>query len=167
MSSENRQVLQKRTACCEKGFCIFVPVSDDASHDRDIKVGQPEVDSQAQMPAHILVVDDEKNLLHIWKDMLRHFGYEVTTALSGEEAIEVFRGVGPDLVILDMNMPGMGGLSCLEHLIQMDPSVRVIISSGHDEDAEVEKAFKLGARGFLGKPFTVDSLLSEIRKTLD
>ncbi len=167
MNSDNHQVKLKRMPDCVTSFRVFVPATDGAVHNRDSGDGKSEAHSQTLCSEHIMVVDDEKNLLHIWKDILTHFGYLVTTAVSGEEALEIFTGLELDLVILDMNMPGMGGAECLERLMQMDPSARVIVSSGYHEDAEVKRAFDLGAQGFLEKPFTVDSLLAEIRKILD
>jgi two-component system, cell cycle sensor histidine kinase and response regulator CckA len=167
MSSDNRQVQFKRLDGCGTSFRIFLQASDNAVHNRVAGPDQPKAPSQTPCSEHIMVVDDEKNLLHIWKDILIHFGYRVTTALSGEEALEIFTGLEPDLVILDMNMPGMGGTECLERLMQVNPSARVIISSGCHEDTEIERAFGLGAQGFLEKPFSVDSLLGEIRRILD
>lgn len=166
MNSDNHQVKLERMPDCGKSCRVFLSGADGAVYNRDNGDGKSEADSQTPCSEHIMVVDDEKNLLHIWKDMLTHFGYLVTTAVSGEEALEIFTGLEPDLVILDMNMPGMGGTECLERLMRMDPSARVIVSSGYHEDVEVKRVFDLGAQGFLEKPFTVDSLLAEIRRIL-
>jgi len=166
MNSDNREVNVKQMTGCGTRFRVFLPVSDGAVYKQESGDGQAKAHSQTPGSEHIMVVDDEKNLLHIWKDILKHFGYRVTTAVSGEEALEILTNLEPDLVILDMNMPGMGGAECLERLMQMNPSARVIVSSGYREEAAVERAFDLGARGFLGKPFTVDSLLAEIRRIL-
>jgi CheY-like chemotaxis protein len=167
MNLDQRQVNLKRTSGYGTRPRVLVPTSDDAVSRRDSGDAQSKVHSQEGGSEHIMVVDDEKNLLHIWKDILKYFGYRVTTAVSGEEALEIFTELEPDLVILDMNMPGMGGAECLELLMHVNPSAKVIVSSGYREDVEVERAFGLGARGFLGKPFTVDALLAEIRRILD
>jgi CheY-like chemotaxis protein len=158
----------KSSPGCGTTFRIFLPASGVVFQGKDAaEAEKPEEAASGSGSEHILVVDDESSLLDIWKDVLGHFGYRVTTASSGEEALEVFSEVSPDLIILDMNMPGMGGLRCLERLIKRDSSARVIISSGHHEDDQVEKALHVGAQGFLGKPYTVESLLTEIRKIMD
>lgn len=156
---------------CGTSFRILLPASGAALKSLD-SIGNESLQHSETVAAasgseHILVVDDETSLLDIWGDILAHFGYSVTTAPSGEDALVAVDRLKPDVVILDMNMPGMGGLRCLEKLMRKDPSSRVIISSGYHEDVQVKRALRIGARGFLPKPCTVESLLAEIRRTMD
>ena len=116
----------------------------------------------------ILLVDDEKAVLDIAREILEDNGYAVIQAGSGEEAVRIFQeDKRPDLVILDIGMPGMGGLSCLKELLILDPTVRVIIASGYSADSQEQEAFSRGARGFIGKPYRLERLLREVRRVLD
>jgi CheY-like chemotaxis protein len=80
----------------------------------------------------ILVVDDEKNILKLYKAELEDEGYEVVIANSGEEAIKLFRDDTPDLVTLDIMMPGMDGIQTLRQLKQENPHVPVIMLTAYD-----------------------------------
>ncbi len=115
----------------------------------------------------ILVVDDEPHVSEVIKEILRKFGYKVTTAGSGEEAIRKYSNTGADLVILDVGMPGMGGAGCLQELLSIDQTARVIISSGNSVDERVQMALKRGAAAFLAKPYPIDELLQTVREVLD
>jgi CheY-like chemotaxis protein len=112
----------------------------------------------------ILLVDDEALIIKVMRSNLEEHGYAVRTADSGERAIEVFEECGDeiDVVILDLGMPGMGGRACLQKLLEIDPDVRVIISSGYGAPDDHEEILNLGARGFLAKPHQLADLLSEI-----
>jgi two-component system, cell cycle sensor histidine kinase and response regulator CckA len=72
-----------------------------------------------------------------------------------------------DLVILDINMPGMGGLRCLELMLQSWPGMRVIIASGYSRDASLESSIEMGAKTYVAKPFHKAELLNTIRSVLD
>jgi len=117
----------------------------------------------------ILLVDDEESLRHIGRQVLANHGYSVRTADSGEAALEIFgrRGVEIDLVILDVNMPGMGGHRCLQALLELDPEVKVIIASGYSRDGSLREVVESGAAGFIGKPFTTREMLRTVRRVLD
>ena len=112
----------------------------------------------------ILLVDDEALIVKVMRTNLEEHGYAVRTADSGERAIEVFEECGDeiDVVILDLGMPGMGGRACLQRLLEIDPDVKVIISSGYGAPDDHEEMLNLGARGFLVKPHQLADLLSEI-----
>jgi two-component system, cell cycle sensor histidine kinase and response regulator CckA len=117
----------------------------------------------------ILLVDDEENLLDIGKEMLKRHGYHVLTADSGEAAIEAYdrEGNTADLVILDLNMPGMGGLKCLAALRDMNPKARVIIASGYLADDQLRESVRFGASAFVAKPYKLSDLLRAVREVLD
>jgi DNA-binding NtrC family response regulator len=103
------------------------------------------------------------------RQMIETGGYKVITARSGEEALEIYldQGKAISLVILDLIMPGMGGNRCLEELLRIDPDVLVIIASGYSSNGIGKEAKQIGARGFVGKPYDANNILSAIRRVLD
>ena len=117
----------------------------------------------------VLVVDDEEPVVKLAKTLLGRRGYNVLTALSGEEALEIYRARPGeiDLVILDLGMPGMGGEKCLEELLRLDPQARVMIASGYNLDAQAGDVLQAGARDFVSKPYRLDELVRRVRKLLD
>ncbi len=117
----------------------------------------------------ILLVDDEETVLDIAKIMLERFRYTAITAESGEDAIEIFKKSNPypDLVILDIGMPGMGGHKCLKELLKIYPDIKVIISSGYPENGKTEKTIESGAAGFIAKPYRLADMLKKVREILD
>jgi PAS domain S-box-containing protein len=117
----------------------------------------------------ILLVDDEKSILETLKDNLKQFGYRIVTAESGEQALEVYNQLKDEisLVILDMNMPGGGGKKCLQNLLEVNRSLKVLMNSGYASAQQREDLKLAGAAGFIHKPFRPEDLLFNIRKILD
>jgi len=115
----------------------------------------------------ILMVDDEVEILHIGKVVLQKHGYQVITAQSGEDAINLYSDKTIDTVILDVGMPGMGGITCLKELLAKNKSAKILISSGYVSDDHVADALSLGAKAFLSKPYRIDNLLETVRRVLD
>ena len=116
----------------------------------------------------ILVVDDIPEQLEIATNMLKKLGYEVLTAKSGEEAVEIYGRQPVDLVVLDMIMPGgMDGLETYESLQSLNPDVRAIIASGHSETARVVRLQELGAGAYIQKPYTLEGLGVAVRSELE
>ena len=151
----------------EKGngttFKIYLPTvtpetEDGGAPDRAITVQKGE--------GTVLVVDDEEMIVDVGKRVLERIGYRVLVARSGEEALKVYREKESiiDMVILDMIMPGMGGGKTFEGLKGIDPSVKVILSSGYSVNAQVTEILNLGCRGFIQKPFTMAALSSKLRE---
>ena len=104
--------------------------------------------------ANILLVDDEPGMLRYIRTLLEVDEYKVETASSGEEAVErVQKGLQPDLVLLDVLMPGIDGLQTLEQLRQLQPSVKVVMLSCVNDTRKVVQAMRLGAHDYLTKPF--------------
>jgi len=101
--------------------------------------------------------------------MLRRFGYQVLTAENGENAIQVYKEnkINISLIILDIIMPGMGGYKCLEKILEMDPSQKVIISTGYSVDSSKTEVLKKGAKSFINKPYRLDQMLTIVREVLD
>jgi two-component system response regulator AtoC len=104
--------------------------------------------------AKILLVDDEPGMLRYIRTLLEVDDYKVETASTGEEAVErVKKGMQPDLVLLDLLMPGIDGLQTLEQLRQTQPGVKVVMLSCVTDTRKVVQAIRLGAHDYLTKPF--------------
>ena len=91
------------------------------------------------------------------------------TASSGEEAMDICRAKGhqPDLVILDLSMPGMGGHKALKEMLAINPGAKVLIASGYSRNGQVKDTLKSGAAGYITKPFRRGELLKTVREVLD
>lgn len=117
----------------------------------------------------VLLVDDDDRVREMAQEMIRRHGYIVLTACSGEEALEIYsrHGRGISLVLLDLIMPGMGGKKCLEELLRLDPSVKVLLASGYSFDSLTQEETEIRAKGFLSKPYDARRLLGAIREVID
>ena len=117
------------------------------------------------MSAHILVVDDEPQILHALETTLRGAGYEIETAESGEDALTKAKVRPPDGVILDLVLPGNSGVEvCRELRGWSDAAVLVLSVVG--EEAEKVAALDAGADDYVTKPFGMDELLARLRAAL-
>jgi len=111
----------------------------------------------------VLLVDDEETVRGIGRAMLQELGFSTLTANDGREALEIFQATpGIALVILDLTMPHMNGEQCFRELKRCQPEVKVILSSGYNEQEVTEKFTGTGLAGFIQKPYT----LSELRQVL-
>ena len=113
----------------------------------------------------ILIVDDEPQIRRIMRTTLTGAGYEIDDARTGEEALEKVRQFRPDLVLLDINMPGMGGLAACR-AIRADPSVGIVMLTVRNSEADKVEALDAGADDFVTKPFSTPELLARIRAAL-
>ena len=113
----------------------------------------------------ILVVDDEPQIRRIMRTALTGAGYEVDDAKTGEEALEKLRDYHPDLILLDMNMPGMGGLAACRE-IRAGTGVGIIMLTVRNTEADKVEALDAGADDFVNKPFSTPELLARIRAAL-
>jgi two-component system KDP operon response regulator KdpE len=113
----------------------------------------------------ILVVDDEPQIRRIMRMTLTTAGYEVEDAKTGEEALVKVRDYRPDLVLLDINMPGMGGLAACKAL-RSDPNIAIVMLTVHNTEAAKVEALDAGADDFVSKPFSTPELLARIRAVL-
>lgn len=104
------------------------------------------------MEKKILVVDDESAVCSLLRDLLVKKGYNVVTALSGEEALEAFKKERPILTLLDIRLPGMDGIITLERIREMDKDACVIMLTGLEDEESIKKAKRLGADGYITKP---------------
>lgn len=115
----------------------------------------------------ILVVDDEKFITWSLKQHLEKEGYEVFTAESGTEGIELFKVEVPDIMLLDIHMPGISGLETLEAIRKLNKDVIAIIITGHGDIETAVSAIKLGAYDFVEKPFDLSRISVLIKKALE
>ncbi|MBS1855059.1 MAG: response regulator transcription factor [Acidobacteria bacterium] len=113
----------------------------------------------------ILVVDDEPQIRRVMRMTLGGQGYEIVEARSGEEALQRFRDELPDLVLLDLNMPGMGGLETCRQLRSNSETPIIVLTVRNTEDEKVQ-ALDAGADDYVTKPFGMKELLARIRAAL-
>ncbi len=113
----------------------------------------------------ILVVDDEPQIRRVMKTALASTGYEAFEARTGEEALERLREHNPDLILLDLNMPGIGGMTACRE-IRAVSDVAIIVLSVRDSEKDKIAALDAGADDYLTKPFSVDELMARIRANL-
>jgi two-component system chemotaxis response regulator CheY len=117
-------------------------------------------------PEKILVVEDTDFMAELLMEIFSDEGYSVKWAHDGEEALAGYEHFLPDLVTLDIMLPGTDGLEVLKSLMEMDPSCKVLMITAMGEKSCVTEAVTLGAKGFLGKPFTKESVLTAAKQAL-
>lgn len=118
--------------------------------------------SLKMMSLKILIVDDEQAARRTIRAALVAQGFEVTDAITGEQAMEALRDERPDLILVDLNMPGMGGLEACR-AIRACSEIPIIVISARKTQKDRVLAFEAGADQYLTKPFGVDELLARIR----
>ncbi len=116
----------------------------------------------------ILLIDDEKMIIDVGIELLEELGYTVQSAMSGQEAIDVFLKDRDkiDLVIMDMIMPEMGGGETFDRLKEIDPDVKVLLSSGYSINGQATKILRRGCDGFIQKPFNMNQLAEKVQQIL-
>jgi two-component system nitrogen regulation response regulator NtrX len=119
------------------------------------------------MARTILVVDDEKSILQSIDGILSDEGFDVVCAESGAEALEKMEELLPDLVLLDIWMPGMDGIETLTKLKEVYPHLQVVVMSGHGTIETAVKATKVGAYDFIEKPLSLEKVLLSVNNALD
>lgn len=117
-----------------------------------------------QKDIKVLVVDDEVAFANTLAQRLKMRDLNVGTAYNGEEALSKVKEKEPDVIVLDLKMPGMHGMEVLREIRKAYPNVQVIILTGHGTDKDEEEAKKLGGFDFLRKPADIDHLEHKIRK---
>lgn len=119
------------------------------------------------MNNRIMLADDADFMRLVLKDVLTKNGYEVVAeAKDGREAVEMYRKVLPDLILMDVTMPGMDGLAALKIIREFNPIAKVIMCSALGQKAVVFEAIKAGAATFVVKPFDADLLIHTVKKIL-
>lgn len=115
----------------------------------------------------ILIVDDEKNMRWALEKALRPAGYETISAAGGPEGLKLAASENPDLVLLDLKMPGMDGLEVLGKLKELNPKLPVIMITAHGTMETAVEAMKAGAYDYISKPFDVEEMKLTIAKALE
>ncbi len=117
--------------------------------------------------ARVLVVDDERSIRNTLKDILEHEGYEVEVAENGTQAIQLAKEKAFDVVLCDIKMPQMDGIEVLVQLTELNPSLPVVMITGHGDVETAVEAIKKGAFDFLQKPLDLNRILVTIRNAMD
>ena len=115
----------------------------------------------------ILIVDDEPSILQTLSGLLSDEGFEVTTAANGYEALKLVEADSPDLVLLDIWMPGIDGIETLKEIKKENPNIQVVIITGHGTIETAVKATKLGAFDLIEKPLSIDRVIVAINNALN
>jgi two-component system, OmpR family, response regulator len=118
------------------------------------------------MNAHLLVVDDEPNIVELLSASLRFAGYDVSTAANGTEALKKARVIDPDLVVLDVMMPGLDGFDVVRRLRADDRHVPVLFLTARDAVEDKVKGLQTGGDDYVTKPFSLDELVARVRALL-
>ena len=115
----------------------------------------------------ILTIDDQQLILLSVEKRLLELGYEVKTASSGEQGIEVFDSFQPDLVLVDINMPGMSGLRVVEHIrIEKKSETPILVMSGNTDEKIIVDGFDLGINDYMKKPVSLDEMAARIKRII-
>ena len=146
-------------------FNVYIPVLNDKIIKKEITDDKNKILFGKGL---ILVVDDEKTMREIARDILTTCGYQVILAENGKEGLELFREKFREIkvVLLDMAMPKMSGKVAFFKMQQIDPDLKVVLTSGFRQDNRVEDVLKHGIKNFIQKPYTMEKLSSIIYKTI-
>lgn len=113
----------------------------------------------------ILIVDDQFGIRILLTEILQSDGYTLFQASNGMQALEIFEEHEPDLVLLDMKIPGMDGLEILRRIKEIKPATEVMMMTAYGELNMIKEAMRLGAQKHFIKPFDIDEVRKEIRES--
>jgi two-component system response regulator (stage 0 sporulation protein F) len=116
------------------------------------------------MKEKILIVDDQFGIRILLNEVFQKEGYQTFQAANGIQALDIVTKHDPDLVLLDMKIPGMDGIEILKRMKVIDPDIRVIIMTAYGELDMIQEAKDLGAITHFAKPFDIDDIRSAVRK---
>ena len=119
------------------------------------------------MENKILICDDSNFMRMMIKDALTRNGYKIIgEAANGKEAIEKYKELTPDLVLLDITMPEMDGIDALKEILKYDSNAKIIMCSAMGQQSSVAESMELGAKDFIVKPFQPSRLIEAVKKVL-
>jgi len=123
----------------------------------------------SKKPPIVLVIDDEEAVREAVSDILHFEGVTVLAAVDGEHGLDIYATYQNevDLILLDLSMPGMSGTETFSKIKKLDPSAKVILSSGFDESDIAQRLIGQGLVGFLQKPYKMQHLIAKVREYLD
>ena len=156
------------TVFSEKGkgttFNIYLPASD-----KCVSGARPSTGEIIEGTEMILLVDDDDIIVKVGEQILNRLGYKVIIANGGREAIELYQEnqAKIDMVILDMIMPEVDGKMAYEKLKEINPGIKVLLSSGYSITGQAQEILDQGCNGFIQKPFSLKDLSLKLREVLD
>ncbi|MEC2285775.1 sporulation initiation phosphotransferase Spo0F [Bacillus velezensis] len=118
------------------------------------------------MNEKILIVDDQYGIRILLNEVFHKEGYQTFQAANGIQALDIVTKERPDLVLLDMKIPGMDGIEILKRMKMIDESIRVIIMTGYGELDMIKESKELGALTHFAKPFDIDEIRDAVKKYL-
>ena len=120
------------------------------------------------MARRILIVDDSNVIRNRISRSSSQMNFEVVgTASNGQEAVDLYRQYRPDIVTMDLTMPKMDGLNCINEIASMDENANILVISALSDKATGIRALQLGARGFIYKPFSDEDLFQALEEMLE
>ena len=147
-------------------FRIYLPTACEKEHHQEPIEGKSNSVSLCG-DERILFIEDESDILATIQRYLKTYGYDVVTAQSGEEGLAKYLKNRFDLVVMDLGMPGMGGMKCLEQILARDSNAKIVIVSGYRSDRRIDDALEAGAIAFLEKPMSLPTLTNTVRTILN
>ena len=147
-------------------FRLYFPAVDVQSFATTGERAPPELPYRADQPINVLLVDDEQLLRRSFGRLLRQHGFKVTEAAGGAEALALYAAEQHDLVILDLDMPGMSGEATQVELLRRHPDARIMFASGHADPQRELVVRERGARAFLQKPYEIAVLVATIHEVM-
>jgi CheY-like chemotaxis protein len=149
-------------------FTIYLPVLDPGERFASTEERNPQPSPSLKRDrVSVLLVDDEQIVRRSVARLLRQAGFEVTEAADGAEAIARYSRQAHDLVLLDLDMPGLNGEQTQARLIALDPQARIIFATGHADPKRESAVRARGALAFLQKPYGLDALVGLVNQVLD
>jgi len=120
------------------------------------------------MGIDILIADDLQFIKLVLRDLVEKAGFRVVgEASNGEEAVELYQDKRPDVVLMDITMPKMDGLTALKKILETDPGANIIMCSALGQQTLIVQALQMGAKDFIVKPFRPERVIGSIKKILD
>ncbi|AYV68409.1 response regulator [Niallia circulans] len=119
------------------------------------------------MKGKILIVDDQFGIRILLNEVFQKEGYKTFQAANGNQALEIVTRESPDLVLLDMKIPGMDGIEILKRMKKLNQDIRVIIMTAYGELDMIQEAKDLGALTHFAKPFDIDDLREAVKKYIN
>lgn len=114
----------------------------------------------------LLIIDDEEGILEEVRGFFMEEGFDVYTATTGREGVELINKIKPDILLLDIKLPDLPGLSILKVSKEISPDTKVIVNTGYVDQNIIDEAGRLGRDAFLQKPFNLELLKSEVDRLL-
>lgn len=120
------------------------------------------------MGINLIIADDLKFIKLVLRQLVEKAGFRVVgEASNGEEAVELYQDKRPDVVLMDITMPKMDGLTALKKILELDPEAKIIMCSALGQQSLIVQALQLGAKDFIVKPFREERVITAIKHVLD